>query len=635
MDFNKLKQRYSFVFQYLLIVAIATLLAHCANPIAPTGGPKDVAPPKALAFKPDNYQPNFSSQTVSITFDEYFTLNNVNDNIIISPILNPKPTFKAKGKNLSIDFSGCTLKENTTYNIWFGEAIKDLNEGNILPNFSYVFSTGAHVDSLEIGGLIQDAFSLKAKEKVFVMLYACENDTIPCDSLPYLVRPDYIAQTASDGSFLLKNLADKPYRIFGLADANRNFLYDNDEEIAFLDSLIIPLPACTEHPTDTAGLLLPADTLSGMIADSLQMVTDTLKQHHHHHPQVLVDMFMFKEVDSVIRVTRNKVIDSVQASIAFSRPAQDVSFSLWQPDSINIADSLPWNVEIWSSERDSLVLWMPYFANDSVKLFVNQGGQVFDTLEFLLKKPGRPSLRQPRKETASDSIATKKPALGISGSQGKIPFFSKLELTFGAPVYTYTMEHAQFFSVKDSVLTPVPMPELETIGSFFQKASLQYSFQENSSWQLMIPEGAFTDIFGHKNDSLTLSFSTDASNSYGNLNIDFTMPDNTPQVVVQLLTEREALISEFVVRESQKLDFGYLTPQKTKLKIIYDTNENGKWDAGNYSRKLQPERVRYYEKVIEIRANWIIEEPVSLKEKPHTHTSMREKSKGIRKNNND
>ncbi|MDR2970745.1 MAG: hypothetical protein LBU83_02275, partial [Bacteroidales bacterium] len=101
---------------------------------------------------------------------------------------------------------------------------------------------------------------------------------------------------------------------------------------------------------------------------------------------------------------------------------------------------------------------------------------------------------------------------------------------------------------------------------------------------------------------------TDEPDIYGTLVLDLTIPDDTPPLLLQLLSEKEQVLQQHTVTKSGRIDFGYLKPSKLLLKVIYDTNQNNKWDAGHYLMKIPPESVRYFDKMIEIRANWDIEE---------------------------
>jgi len=237
------------LFIHIAFLAFAALMVFsCANPVSPSGGPVDKEPPEVLNSEPPNFSVNFDKKIIQIVFNEFVKLNQPNQQVIISPPLKKMPQFKIRGKSVIIDIEE-TLFENTTYSIFFGNAIVDITEENPLVNYLYVFSTGNQIDSLAIAGEVVNAFNLEPEEDVFVMLHSAKNDTVPADSLPMLVRPLYIARTNEDGQFRLRYLRDEPLKIFALFDLNSNYLYDlPDEEIAFSDSLLLPEPEI-QHPT--------------------------------------------------------------------------------------------------------------------------------------------------------------------------------------------------------------------------------------------------------------------------------------------------------------------------------------------------------------------------------------------------
>ena len=76
------------------VILTAFLAQHCANAVAPTGDPKDETPPKVIGTVPENHSINFNGKKIELTFDEYITLDNANQNVLISPPLNEKPDIK-------------------------------------------------------------------------------------------------------------------------------------------------------------------------------------------------------------------------------------------------------------------------------------------------------------------------------------------------------------------------------------------------------------------------------------------------------------------------------------------------------------------------------------------------------------
>ena len=217
-----------------ILLISALFCTGCAKIVTPTGGPKDTTAPKVLKTEPADGSVHFDSkQQIKLHFDEYITLNNPTDNVLISPPMSKAPDFSIKGKTLVIKFKD-TLRENTTYNMVFSDCIKDYHEGNPLNYFHYSFSTGDSLDDYMIRGNLLDAKTLAPAKDFYVLLYKGD-----ADSLPLTTLPDYVTKSLSDGSFLLKNITKGDYKIFAVKDINANFRYDlPNEEIAFLEESV-------------------------------------------------------------------------------------------------------------------------------------------------------------------------------------------------------------------------------------------------------------------------------------------------------------------------------------------------------------------------------------------------------------
>lgn len=210
------------------------LLFSCAQRAVLTGGEKDVLPPKIENSTPQNKSTLFNSKEIIIEFDEFIKLSNLSSQLIVSPPLKTTPDVVVKGKKLIVTLED-ELEANTTYTINFGDAVSDITEANIYSNFCYVFSTGNHVDSLAFSGAVINAFDASFASQVFVMLYK-QN----IDSVPFLKIPDFMAKTASDGSFQISNISQGTYKVFVLNDINSNFIYDlPNESIGFLDEPVV------------------------------------------------------------------------------------------------------------------------------------------------------------------------------------------------------------------------------------------------------------------------------------------------------------------------------------------------------------------------------------------------------------
>ena len=163
--------------QTLLYIVFVSFFFSCAQVVIPSGGNKDIVPPKVVKYIPDSASINFKSKSIAIFFDEFVYLKDLNNQLIISPPLEYQPDIKLKNKIITIDFDkNEILKLNTTYSISFGNAIQDIHENNPIENFKYVFSTGNFIDSLIVKGKIENAFDHKTEKDILVMLYNAFKD---------------------------------------------------------------------------------------------------------------------------------------------------------------------------------------------------------------------------------------------------------------------------------------------------------------------------------------------------------------------------------------------------------------------------------------------------------------------------
>ncbi|WP_372917424.1 Ig-like domain-containing protein [Salegentibacter sp.] len=225
---------------FLLVIILALGLIQCAKKGMPEGGPEDEKPPEFLRANPENFSTNFNREEIRIYFNEYVKLNKPQEQIIISPPMDPKPSILPMGsarKDIRIEIFD-TLQENTTYTINFGKSIVDNNEGNELPYFKYVFSTGDYLDSLSVEGTVSDASLKELKEPVSVFLY--EVDSTYSDSIVYKENPRYVTYSQdSVFTFELENLKAGTYRMVAVQDKNANYKFNpKSEKIGFIEEAI-------------------------------------------------------------------------------------------------------------------------------------------------------------------------------------------------------------------------------------------------------------------------------------------------------------------------------------------------------------------------------------------------------------
>ena len=222
-----------FLMMALIMHCCSLFVNSCAQIGAPVGGPKDTAAPILIKANPNNYQTNFNANKITLTFNEFVELQDIQNNFFVSPFQKTNPSVSSNLKTITIKLRD-SLLPNTTYCIDLGNSIKDINEGNVFNNFSYIFSTGNFIDSLELKGKVVIAESGKPDSTIKVLLY--RNGV---DSSVNTRKPDYITFLKGDVSFNFKNLPPDNFLIFALKDGDGNKFYNLKSEIfAFNDSKI-------------------------------------------------------------------------------------------------------------------------------------------------------------------------------------------------------------------------------------------------------------------------------------------------------------------------------------------------------------------------------------------------------------
>lgn len=518
------------------------LLQQCANMVTPSGGPKDTLPPVVTEAIPENHSVNFNSKKIEITFDEYITLENAKQQVLISPPLNEKPDIKLVNKTVVIRFKEA-LKSNTTYTINFGDAIKDLHEGNAFKNYIYSFSTGEILDTLAISGQLLSANDKKPIEDALVTLYYGDSEGL--DSLPLTSTPHFITKANKEGYFVFNGLPDKKFQVFAIKDVNANSYFDlPNEQVAFLDTLV------------TA----PASNLS---------------------------LYMFTEEDTTQMLLEKKLVAEGQLRFVFRHPAQNVTIETPEilPDSFNI-------VKVHSANFDTINWYFTPNVKDSLWVQMKYDTIINDSTRYSLifkNKKGKTEMLK-----ASDNLAN-----------GCILPESMLTLSFTEPIIDFQLTDSVLFIAGTDTLTE--KPEFEQVDEFGFLYSLKNQLETDKEYSISIPDSTIFSIKGHANSAINLKFRQAKDEDFGNIFITVVPPEAVPQVVVQLLNAKGSVVDTQIVTEKKELEFWYLAPGKYKLKAILDTDANGKWSTGNYHRHFLPETIIEYKDELDLKAGWDID----------------------------
>ncbi|MDD4602275.1 MAG: Ig-like domain-containing protein [Bacteroidales bacterium] len=586
------------LFFYILTI-IALFFCRCANPVSPEGGAKDVTPPKVISCTPPNLSVHFAKSAIHIDFNEFINLKNPLSEIFISPPLKHPPESKIRGRTLIIELKDSLLPA-TTYSISFGNAIMDITESNILKDFNYVFSTGNHIDSLTLRGNLTNAFDHKPQKDVFAELYCNNNDTLPLDSLPLHVPPYYVTKTDEFGDFSFKNVKKNNYLLFALADQNGDLIFNQPtEKIAFSDSLArpyyIPVPIHDTLRKDSLAKVKPSD-LTQKKMDSLKRTDsihkiDSIAQIEKHFPKY--PLFLFESIDSIQRIVNSGFLKEGVVQLIFRFPVRQV-----QVLPLNLNSSVTWSVPEFSSRRDTMLIWFTHPESDSLVAEVSADGKLLDTLRLAYFK--KEISKKGDKKNAHPQLELKNSV----SSSGFNQFRSNFELTASYPILRWNFSRILLIEDKDTI-----HPKLEFTDSIKRHILLSHKWKEDKMYQLLIPDSVFFSINNLSHDTIRQTIKTKAEKDFGNFSLSLNLENHPGQYIVQLINENETTIfEEFIVTNSAKIQFPHITPGKFKVKAILDRNKNKHWDTGNYPKKIQPEMVLYFPKVIEIRGNWDVEE---------------------------
>lgn len=528
----------------LLIFLMALSLYQCAQRGAPTGGPKDETPPVLLSSSPESGTTNFNQKNIVLEFDEYVVTKNLRKQLIISPPMNNFPTISptSASKKLKINISD-TLKPNTTYVLNFGNSIQDNNEGNPYPFFTYVFSTGDYIDSLEVNGSIKDALTPKPDNFVTVMLY--EYNESYKDSLAFTERPMYVTNTLDSlTTFKITNVKPGKYKLIAIKDKNSDYLFDpNEDKIAFVENPI------------TVG------------NDSINYELTLFKQIKNY------------KASRPVQASDNRII----FGYAGTRDSIEIT---------PISPVTPGFKAIVSKEpqKDTLNYWYSPKQTDSIVFTVAKGRQI-DTFKVRLKDTKPDSLK------LSPMYSSNLPMGKYFGWNANIP----LVATDSSKITVMN---------KDSI----NIPFTTKLDADKLQYELIFETEHNQNYRIEALPGAMTGFFGQSNDTLRTNLKTKPFEDYAVLHIQITIPLEFP-VILQLTDEKGNKIEkELNVQQAQnEYIFNDMNPGKYRLRVIEDRNNNGVWDTGNFLQHLQPEKIIYYPKTIELRANWEVEEIFTTK----------------------
>ena len=588
---------------YILLTVGICLLTSCAKMGQPDGGWYDETPPRILGASPADKATEVTDHKMYIYFNEYIKLSDASQKVVVSPPQMEAPDIKDAGKRIIIDLKD-SLKANTTYTIDFSDAISDNNEGNPLGNYTYSFSTGTEIDTMEVSGYVYEAENLEPIKGIMVGLYDNLADSV------FRKEPfQRVSRTDSRGRFVIKGIKPGNYRVYALMDADGNYLFNQkSEKIAFSRDIIVP--SCKPD--------IRQDTIW---RDSLHIENIMQVPYTHFFPDDIV-LRAFAEVQTDRYMTKNEREKANRFTLMYSYGDDDLPVlrglnfdaeNAFVVEATEKKDTITyWLRDTLLVNQDTLRMEVQYHATDTAGMLYLQT----DTLTLLSKEPYAKRLKQKEKEyndwkkkqekaeKRGDPFETEMPVPPLSigmNFAGDIDPDKNPTLTFDTPlavadtskIHLYskhdTLWYRSPFLVREKVNTP---RTYEVIGEW--RPDVEYSLEIDSA--------AFVDIYGSVSDTAKKGFKVKSNDAYSTIfmTLDGMRGKN---VVAQLVSSTDAVMKE-VRTHTGDAEFFYVNPNTYYLRIFVDENNNGKWDTGNYDEGRQAETIYYYPSKIECKEKW-------------------------------
>ncbi len=600
------------IFKIVCMAGVVTLLAACASIGRPEGGERDELPPVFVRSNPEPGALEFKGNRLNIFFDENIKMEDVMNKVVVSPVQKQPPSISANGKRLTVEFRD-TLVDNATYTVDFSDAIRDLNEGNILDGFAFDFSTGSTRDSLVISGMLFEARNLEPAQGMIVGVYSNLSDTA-ISTLPF----ERIAKTNQYGQFVIRNLAPGTYNVYAVNDLNRDYHWDRSEDVAFLSQSVVPE---IENITVT-------DTLRA----SNGMDSIVMRPGHRYLPNDLL-MTWFNENYRSQYLKNNSRIDSTRIAIELGAPTDTlpVLTLLNTPSAGKRVDEVARtdysargdSITYWLTDKgviktDTLIVEARYLRTDTL----DQLTWTTDTLRLLNRErtkfqkaldkrnKDREKLLKKLREEGRDTVFTDEQVFMTfeTSTRGNQELNRPLYLTASQPVDTIYGDRIHLEMRVDTVWhdTGVQHVVRDSINRQL-RFTLYHDWKEGERYRLTVDSAAVTGIYGNVNKKSSSEFSVKKLEDYSTIKFNLIgMPDGE-QMVVELLNSQDKPVATAPVTDGSAV-FTFVSPNTYYARAFVDSNGNGTWDTGSVSEKRQPEDVYYFPKKLSLKKNWDMEQ---------------------------
>lgn len=605
--------------QLLYLVFLFLLATACANPgSGPDGGPYDEELPYVVSTTPASGDSGVKGRRVTLQFNEFIKLENASEKVTVSPPQIEMPDILTSGKRITVTLND-SLRPNTTYTIDFSDAIEDNNEGNPMGNYTFFFSTGRTVDTLEVGGHVLAAEDLEPIKGILVGLHSDTTDSA------FRTRPfDRVARTDGSGRFSIKGVAPGRYRIYALNDGDGDFRFTQKSEmIAFGRESISP-----SFFQDTR-----YDTLW---RDTVHYDTIVARPFTHFTPDDVV-LRAFKEVNPVRHLLKTEYPVPEQFTIFFTAPSTHVpevrglnfDASKLLPRISSGNDTLTfWVADTLLVRQDTLTLALTYEESNDSTLELSLRT---DTLELSPKLTWAKRDKQ-RQEEWEEWEKNREKALKNDRPFNEEPPTVWIKLTprierplapdqnpvlvIDEPLARFDTSGVHLRLIVDSIETEAPYL-LEPLPGRDFSFRLMGEWRPGQQYVIVVDSAAMTSVFGHRNRRMEQKFNIAKDDEFGSFFVNVQGLDGDTTAIVELLDGRGKVVRRCRAPQG-RADFFYLKPGDYYLRLLLDRDGDGMWTTGEFETGLPPEEVYYNPVKFNVRARWDIEQDWNFRTLPLT-----------------
>ncbi len=594
------QSRRNTIFLLWALVAVG-IMASCASIGNPSGGPRDEDPPVFVRSNPAPGAVNVHRDKIVIEFDEIVNVKDAFTKVVVSPTSKSVPRVSSSGRRVTVQFTD-TLKPNTTYTIDFANAIEDNNEGNKLQGFTYSFSTGPELDTLQISGMVLSSDALEPQQGMLVGVHSNLSDTA-FSTLPL----ERVAKTDDRGRFSIRGLAPGDYRLFALADVDNDYKRANPEEaMAFYDFTISP----------TSDRITATDTVFNLLTGEVDTVLT------RERTRFLPNDILLRSFESDYRqqfLQKYERVDSTRVKLIFNAPAD----SLPKLDLVGIDGYKDWYILERSAKNDTLTYWLlpqRIVSEDSLRLATtymrpdSARNLVWgtDTLRFFFQRPKVKAKKEDKKkkkeeeEEVMDSLPPKPKPLDMKVlTSNTHEVYQPLVVEFATPLTHLDTAAFHLETMIDSVWKPVakewrPQP-VDSVNP--RTLKIEYPWEFATEYRLTVDSLAATGIYGLVTDPFEHKFKVKPEEEYCALSFTITNFVDTVPAFVELLNASDVVQRREPVIDG-KVTFNYLPAGKYYARIFEDFNGNGLYDTGDFALNRQPDVAYYYPKIVNLKKNW-------------------------------